>query len=81
MMIEEVRSLVLIGFLQNIATETGVLLEIVGMSPPTNNQNYKFYVIGGASSFLFIIMLSDWVFKRRKKFVPLAFWLLINVLY
>ena len=81
MMIEEVRSLIWLGFLKNTAVEIGVILEIVGVSPPTNNQNYKFYVIGGASSLLFIIVLSDWVYRRRKKFVPIAFWLLINVLY
>jgi hypothetical protein len=81
MMIAELRSLIWLGFLKNTAVEIGVILEIVGMSPPANNRNYKFYVIGGATSLLFIIVFSDWVYRRRKKFVPLAFWLMMNVLY
>ena len=34
MMIGELRSLIWLGFLKNTAVEIGVILEIVGVSPP-----------------------------------------------
>lgn len=80
-MISEVQKLILIGFLKDTSSEISYVLTISGTSPPLDEGDYLFYVIGGVSSLIFITVVSDFIYKRRKKFVPLTVWLGIATLY
>jgi hypothetical protein len=42
---------------------------------------YNYYVSGGAISLFVIAVISDMVFKRRKKFFPLMVLLIMSMIY
>lgn len=53
----------------------------VNGSTPLTDTSYKFYLVGAATSLCAIASVSDFIFKRKKKFFPLMFWLFISMMY
>ena len=56
------------------------MLGVNGASPETT-QTYVFYVGGGALSYFVIALVSDRIYGRRVKFLPLMVWVVISFVY
>ena len=55
-------------------------LQVKGTTPQTPTT-YNFYIAGGAISLFAIASISDLVFKKKKKFLPILVWLFISMIY
>lgn len=55
-------------------------LNVNGTTPLTATT-YNFYLAGGATSLCAIASISDFIFKRKKKFFPLMVWLFVSMIY
>ena len=55
-------------------------LQVNGTIPVTNTS-YNYYLAGAATSLCAIASISDFIFKRKKKFFPLMVWLFISMIY
>jgi len=54
-------------------------LKVNGTYP--SDTSYKFYLAGAATSLLAIASISDFVFKKKKKFFPIMIWLFVSMIY
>ena len=73
--------MIYIGCLKGTAVGIGFILEIKGISTPLEEKNYRYYSLGGATSLTVLAVVSDRVYRSRKKFVPLTNWLIVTFLY
>jgi len=48
---------------------------------PLTATSYNFYLAGAATSLCAIASISDFIFKRKKKFFPLMVWLFVSMIY
>lgn len=56
------------------------MLDVEGANP-LSTRTYVSYVTGGALSFFVIALISDKIYGRRVKFLPLMVWVLISFVY
>lgn len=78
--INDVRRLLLATFLRQMSGTMCYALNLDGWNP-LSERTYYFYVVGGAFSFFVIAVLSNRVYGRRNKFVPLFVWITICLTY
>jgi ABC-type amino acid transport system permease subunit len=55
-------------------------LNVSGTTPLTDTT-YNFYLAGAATSLFAIASISDFIFKKKKKFFPLMVWLFVSLIY
>jgi hypothetical protein len=78
--IKEVQLLLATNFFHQMSGTILYSLEVKGTIPLTQTS-YNFYLAGAATSLVAIASISDFIFKKKKKFFPLMIWLFISMIY
>ena len=80
MTIKDVQRLMAATILRQMAHTMTYILDIKG-GEPVSPKTYNYFTVGAALSYIFIALMSDCIYGKKRKFYPLYCCLLVLISY